>query len=488
MITCDLFFILKNIPVWGYYIIIYFIFSFIRKAIAFKRLYHYQAYNFGVVGSLGVLSLIDGAPGTGKTLIQTSVILDNEEMFRNQALDIMLEVSRLYPNFNFYYVEEELYNLIDNNLIKNHFQIQEWILEKKKKFIDLPIKENIFNYDYINNHISYYNQLFVEDIFKAISDYACAFFFYSMNSALSVSNYSIRHDGIKIDLGYLPLWDYNSFKRDNREMDLYSSYSKIIDYDSFRLGKKFIKNNPNSHIIDCAVVGFDEIDKERGNQFLTRELRAKDDETNQVNDGFDKKLKMIRHNCTIRNRCFVKIYMTTQRANDLGASAREINEYILSLHKDDETFNSIVPLWIFEPFICNKIISFRDEIYKQYRFFRSDDTLLFTLINYLAFYCQKYLDKYQNTFDVKKMNFSKSYGTETENELREDKYFLFKKKIFADRYSTDCYSGAQKKKYLESNKSFDELQSYKSKVASEDELRLQNSYFVLDLLDERNKK
>ena len=35
------------------------------------------------------------------------------------------------------------------------------------------------------------------------------------------------------------------------------------------------------------------------------------------------------------------------------------------------------------------------------------------------------------------------------------------------------------------NESFDELYSYSGKVATEEELRIQNSYFVLDLLNEK---
>ena len=347
--------------------------------------------------------------------------------------------------------------------------------------------ENIFNYDFLHNNLDYYNHLFVEDIFQAISDYACAFFFYSMDCALSISNYSIRHDGVKIDKGNFPIWNYNSLKRDNRKMDLYSNYAKIIDFDAFRLGKKFIDNNPNAFIFDCGVVGFDEIDKERGNQYLTRTLKVDDEKANQSNDSFDKKLKMIRHNCTVRNKCFVKIYMTTQRAMDLGASSRDLNEYVLTLRKQDDDFVSSLPLWYFEPWLCNKIINFRNNVYVKYRFFRNDDSLLFTLINMISFKCQKYLDKYKNTFDYKKITFTKSYGSESDVALREDNYFLIKKKVYAKRYSTDCYSGAQKKDYLSSQKGFFEMESYSGQTATEKELRLQNSYFVLDLLNEKKE-
>lgn len=57
------------------------------------------------------------------------------------------------------------------------------------------------------------------------------------------------------------------------------------------------------------------------------------------------------------------------------------------------------------------------------------------------------------------------------------------KKIYSKRFSTDCFSDFFTAKALRSLVGIDDLSEYATEKATFDELSMQNSYFVNDLLD-----
>lgn len=477
MIICDLYPILKHISNFGFFLIFYWLLCIIRKFIGYKVLDHLENYNKGFISSLGVTTLLDGTPGSDKTLTATDMAISKEEMLRQQARDIMYEIYLRFPNFDFYSLEMELINAVDYNQIKNQVQIKYWIRNKKNRFLKNPSKERIFNYDYKHLKMYHYDELKNEYIFDALSDYARAYFVYALSGALSMSNYAIRHDIHEID-GKFPLYKYDYFKRDYRKVDDATMYAKIIDYDAFRLGKKVLKNNPNANIIDGCVVVEDENDKERRNQLTTRHLDYNSEKANQLNDGYNDFLKMVRHFCTIRHKCFFSRFSTMQRCNDVDSGSREVNEYVLNLHSGDKEWCSAMPLWVIEPFICKKIIHSYERLYMKYRNLRNDKTFIMLVLGGLASSCKKYLDKYENTFHFYIRNIEKKYSSDTTKTIREDKYFIMKKKIYCNRYSTDCYSNAREDKYLNASVGFKDRETYSSSKATKEELALQGSYFV----------
>ena len=46
------------------------------------------------------------------------------------------------------------------------------------------------------------------------------------------------------------MWNTDFFEKDSRLIDSYSRHSHIIDFDSLRLGKKVIENNPKKWAIE----------------------------------------------------------------------------------------------------------------------------------------------------------------------------------------------------------------------------------------------
>ncbi len=480
MLICDLFPILKHISTFGFIVINYFLLCLIRRKIGYKKLMYLEKYNKGFISSLGVTTLIDGTPGSDKTLTATDMTISKEEMLRSQALDILFEIYLRFPNFDYYALETELITAVEFGNIKNQVQIKYWMRNKKKRFLKNPSIEKIFGYDYKHLKMYHYDELKNEYIFDALSDYARAYFVYALSGALSMSNYAIRHDIDEYD-GKFPLYGYDYFKRDYRDINDSSMYAKIIDYDAFRLGKKIIKDNPNANIIDGCVVVEDENDKERRNQLTTRHLDYNSETANQLNDGYNDFLKMVRHFCTIRHRCFFARFSTMQRSNDVDSGSREVNEYVLNLKSSEKEWKSAMPLWWIEPILCEFIIARYRNFYLKYRNNRCDKTLIMLTLGTIASCCNRYLEKYENTFDYYTREIEKKYSSDTSKVVREDKYFIMKKKAYCDRYSTDCYSNARENKYLKAKVGFKDRETYTSNKATIDELKMQHSYFI-DLL------
>lgn len=184
---------------------------------------------------------------------------------------------------------------------------------------------------------------------------------------------------------------------------------------------------------------------------------------------------MLRHAGTIDNTCFIKVFMDDQRANSLNADCRELSEYTLKLHTTEDIFNTTLAFYWLEPMILQLIVDIRNKLYYQFRHVRHDNTLFIYILNSIAYKANMYLIKRFNTFSYRINEISVLSGEEL---IREQKYYLSTKKIFSDRYATDCYKDFFDSKFAASNKEFIDLRSYTSYIASLDELKLQHSYFI----------
>ena len=67
------------------------------------------------------------------------------------------------------------------------------------------------------------------------------------------------------DIGNFPARDTDFFKRDSRLLDSFSRHAHILDFDSLRLGKKVLADNPRKDSFEFGVVVITEVGKERGN-------------------------------------------------------------------------------------------------------------------------------------------------------------------------------------------------------------------------------
>ena len=68
-----------------------------------------------------------------------------------------------------------------------------------------------------------------------------------------------------------------------------------------------------------------------------------------------------------------------------------------------------------------------------------------------------------------------------DGKIKRQKYFLMNKKIYARRFSTDCFSDYFNDMALRSEVGLMDYPEYQTERASVEELRYQNSYFINSL-------
>lgn len=469
------------IPLWAWVIIAIILIEVISRRIAYNRLYHRERRNRGFINERGVVTFVVGVMGVGKTMQITDMALSTEVQFRDMAFEIILETDMKFPYFPWINFENAIKQAIGNHIIFDLLSCRKWVRESCKTFMSAPSGENIFGYDYKRYGVTYDDKLKVTDIWEALEDYACAYFIYTVQSSLLLSNYSVRTDMQLSDLGNFPLWNGDFFKRDSRLMESYSRHAHILDFDMLRLGRKMLKDNPNRNAFGFGVYIISEIDKERKNTPELKEVKAGADECNQKNDLFNVLLKMSRHACVVANRVFIKIFADLQRPTSLGADARELGEIVEIKSKGEKT----LALPFFAPFhlfnalfgwLCGKFQDF----YVQYRYNRADNTLLLYCFKSVTAKLQHYCERTINLFGSQSLTLEVESGAR-EGEIKQSKYYRQSKKIYSKRYATDCLSGLFEERGALNTVGLDDLCEYADLMASADELGKQNSHFQTEI-------
>lgn len=488
--------------VWG---VIAFVFlNHYAKERGYSKLEHNERKNRGFLNERGVVTVIYGNMGTGKTRMLTSLALSAEKQLRDDALEILLETDMKFPNFPWVRLRAEVKRRMEEHSIVDVFSIRRWVREWKAMYLRLEeegliswyqrkaregkIKDDVtFGYDTEHYRIKYNDNLKIVHLYDAIEDYAQAYFVYAIQTSLIFSNYSIRVDFDCTDNGHFPLYNDDFFRRKPEYQDLYSKYCHILDFDMLRLGVRMVKDNPNKNALGFGVYIVSEIDKERKNelelrkQASSRKKSSKDEdekeECTQNNDLFNACLKMIRHATVIANRVFVKVICDLQRPEDLGAGAREVGELTFIDRKGDKapTLPFYSPYWFIRACFFIHRVFFR--FYLSYIGVRDDNTLLLYLFkNFSAFYVQ-YIDRTEKLFGCQTFHLELESGR-MDGKVNERKFYGMDKKDFSNRYSTDAMSSIFD---LPNTVSIADFVCYAGIMATKAERSLQRSHFQSDI-------
>lgn len=455
-----------------------FLFERWRKDIALKRLHYYEARNCGFINELPIVSITCGSMGKKKTTMITDMALSQENMFRQKALSIIESTDMKFPFFPWILFEDELIQCMKHKTVYNLATVKEWIEKKRTRYerhqrADLQL----YNYD-IHKHSFYFNDaLSVINIFDALETYALAYFVYVIESSLIVSNYSIREDNELLSEGNFPVW-YNEFFPDTITEGI---HSHILDFDTLRLGKKMIEDNPNIGSFEFGVIAITEIGKERGNNLELKEVKKSTAETNQKNDLFNSWLKMCRHSATIDNYPFVKVFTDEQRPESWGADARDLSEIVNITSSGEQRL--ALPFYTleeaFSEFVFNRFL----KLYYSLRYIRGDNTLLIYLLKSITSVIWKRNLKIHNRYGYSVLRISKELGT-MDGKKHKKKYYLMNRKIYSKRFSTDCFSDYFNELAKRTRVGLNDYLEYASEKATVDELKLQNSYFINSLYND----
>ena len=282
-----------------------------------------------------------------------------------------------------------------------------------------------------------------------------------------------------MDNGNFPLWATDFFSENRRK----SRYAHILDFDVLRLGKKVLENNPKAGSFEFGVVTITEIGKERGNNLELKEVKKGGEETNQKNDLFNAWLKMCRHSATVDNFPFIKVFTDEQRPESWGADARDLCDIVRIVSSGEMrlalpfyTIEEMLSEWAFNRFV---------RLYYDFRYRRGDNTLTVYLLKGITAWLWKRNVKMYNRYGYCILKIEKERGT-MDVKAERKKYFLINKKIYSNRFTTDCFSDYFNDMAKKSRKGLKDYMEYAAEKASVEELKMQNSYFINGLYKDEN--
>lgn len=478
--VCKLFIDLQVIfgffPWWIIALVCWLLFDRWRKNIAQNRLRHFEARNCGFINELPIVSMACGSMGKKKTTLITDMVLSQEVMFRQKALEILQQNDMKFPYFPWIAFEDELRRCMEHGTVYNLASVKAWIALKRSRFLrHRNAQTQLYGYDYSRYGTTFDDSLKISRLFEVLETYAQAYFIYVLESSLIVANYSVRTDNLMADNGNFPMWLTDFFPKRRRPQ---SRHAHILDFDVLRLGRKVLGNNPKAGSFEFGVVGITEIGKERGNNLELKEVKKGSDDTNQKNDLFNSWLKMCRHSATVDNFPFIKVFTDEQRPESWGADARDLADIIniascgdMRLALPFYTIEEMLSEWAFNRFLS---------LYYDFRFRRGDNTLLVHILKSVVAWLWRRNLRILNRFGYSVLKIEKERGTmdgKTENK----KYYLMSAKIYAQRFSTDCFSDYFNDMARRSYTGLADYLEYATEKASVEELRMQNSYFINSL-------
>lgn len=478
--VCKLFIDLQVIfgffPWWIIAFVCWLLFDRWRKNIAQNRLRHFEARNCGFINELPIVSMACGSMGKKKTTLITDMVLSQEVMFRQKALSILQQNDMKFPYFPWIAFEDELRRCMEHGTVYNLASIKAWVALKRTRFIrHRNAQTQLYGYDYARYGTTFDDSLKICRLFEVLETYAQAYFIYVIQSSLIVANYSVRTDNLMADNGNFPMWLTDFFPKRRRPQ---SRHAHILDFDVLRLGRKVLENNPKAGSFEFGVVGITEIGKERGNNLELREIKKGADDTNQKNDLFNSWLKMCRHSASVDNFPFIKVFTDEQRPESWGADARDLADIIniascgdMRLALPFYTIEEMLSEWAFNRFLS---------LYYDFRFRRGDNTLLVHILKSVVAWLWRRNLRIYNRYGYSVLKIERERGTmdgKTENK----KYYLMSAKIYAQRFSTDCFSDYFNDMAAKSKTGLMDYLEYATEKATVEELKMQNSYFINSL-------
>jgi len=414
--------------------------------------------------------------GKKKTTIITDMALSQEVMFRQAALSRLQKADMKFPSFPWISFEMELRKCMEYGTVYNLATCKEWVRLKHSRYIKHGNDNlQLYGYDSKRYGLTYSDALKVYDLFDVLETYAQLYFIYVIESSLIVSNYSIRTDNRLLDEGNFPVWRSDFFASDISKP---SRHSHILDFDILRLGKKVMENNPNIGSFEFGVIVISEVGKERGNNLELKDIKKESVEANQKNDLFNSWMKMSRHSATVDNFPFIKVFTDEQRPESWGADARELCDVIHIVSSGSQ--QSAYPFFAIEENIYNRVFYRFLNLYYDFRFIRGDNTLLIYLLKSIAARIANRTVRLQNTYGYSVSVVEKERGT-LDGKTEKKKYYLMNKKIYSNRFSTDCFADYFNDMAKRTNVGLNDYREYLSERASVEELKFQNSYFIRSL-------
>ncbi len=471
----DVLIMFSGLPFFVWFLIGCKIFDKWRREQGLDVLRHNEAKNRGFLNSLPVAIMLTGTMGSKKTTTVTDMVLSYNAHFRDKALEMLQKHEKRYINFPWINFEKHIEKAMRKRQIFNLASAREYVQELRRRYLQKPSGKRIFGYNVIDNPLFHDDGLTITDLFDTLEIYAQLYLIYIVEGSYSFSNYSIRFDTVKDDCGNFPIYDNDFFARPSTYKGDGSTFAHVVDFDLFRLGKTLIRNNVRSGAFEFGIVSLSEIGKERGNQNDTKELKQLAGETNQKNDLLNDSIKLSRHAATVDNYSFIHFLDDDQRADSTNADLRQLHD-LLNIAETSE-LRLAMPGFVFEDMIHDLVMPGLNRLHLKMRHARGDKTLLGFFLDQILAGFENYYARMRNIYGYYECLIEIENGKQDGN-VDVHPYYLSTKKIYSNRFSTDCFSDYFADRAKRAGMSINDYITYRSTRATLDELRIQNSYLI----------
>lgn len=374
-------------------------FDKLRIRAAKRKLETLCASNDDFYASTGNIIAIVGASGTGKTSLLVDAVLSLEEDLRNnKLLKIMHRKEALFPTFPWRKLESyiDYFSRLEKDDERRLFSRQSIL-----KFIEVKFKaEHPFGY---SGAFVAYDGLKLESLMNAVYCYAVAYFYYSIEGALSYTTTPISHSSHMLIDHYFPLYGANYFTFEP-DFDEERSYSMILDFDTLRLGEKM--NKKTSYLLDCGIWAVPEVGKERGSSFDLRSKSQNDETCNIASDYFYTYLTIERHNAELDYEVLFKGILDDQDMMKLNSDTRQLVESLITLDRMNSVKDKNA-LWLFwlDSMICDLVTSTFHRTYDVRKAKKRNDTVFWYLFRKISSAFERYKMRRSNHFGYDKLAF-----------------------------------------------------------------------------------
>ncbi len=455
-----------------------------RENEALDELKHMESKNCGFLKTLDIVTLIIGEPGKGKTTLLTDMVLSWVNIFKTEALKILYRYEMMFPGFAFSKYREDLIGKIQNHEIFCLPQVNDMAdavfaeyEQTKNRDLLCGYKADIFpmSVDLGNRDIS---------LQKALKTYGRAFLVYYNNNP-SLSNFPIRFDGSFDDSERMKLWDGDFFKRKKE-----SRYSRILNQDMLRFGKKMDPSSPYNGAFGYGIYSHTELAKSVGNQNTNAEYKTEDEKCNPKNDKHSYSFMMGRHPySTIDNFVFFRYIGDEQRASSLMAEELGLMSVLAIGSKGDLEVTLKGFEWLFQ--LRDWLDSEFSKFYWKRENARGDVTLSMLLLKCAVRAVKLSCERLENRFGYRKVELIKQSGSafsgnsgtvSTAGSAESFTYYQMYMKTYSDRFMTDCYSKLFGEAQKACGMGIMDMKEYGCLDMTVEEMQAQNDHFMIRLM------
>lgn len=472
------------------------LFLFIRaeKRLAASRVMEMQSNNEDIAASLPNITAINGPVGSGKTTMMSSLVLDVEGQTRDRCLSIMKKYASAFPKFDWRKLEEWVVSATAEEeegkkpSFRLHTRAQvkialSFLWRDFEKSGYAPMTKNgseaFFGYD-VDRGLSWFDGAKEIHLLQAVQTYAECFFLYYSGQKLATSNYPIAFPGYCYG-DHFPVYGPPSFYVGEKGAPPIDGFSHVMDMDFFRIEKRMDpKSDSGKASVDGGAVAITEASNERGNRFDYVGKKKTDDDPNPLNDGWNKKIRLVRHDSTIDGTPFTKVFYDFQRGDSMNAEARDMAEDTITIMQRGEEMNCL-PFWPMDEFVCCAVENWWTNFYYYtWKPNRGKETLLTAFLGWLTGKFIVHRQRMRYRYGYEAIVFNREHGgmNGLTGQRTTETYFSIYRRTRGELFNTAVYGPILEQPFINAKEGWLDQPTYESVNATSEEFAMQHSYFI----------